>query len=199
MEDAPSYLIDMTRVDIRRGYRNAGIGAAVGVGLYATLGVGISRVLGREAVGFRPEMVLIGAVFALIGAACGMMVSSARIHRRTREVMGSDSGTRHRIARVVLGGDPDPLSDDEQRRAARYAAIMKHSLPYNAVGFVAFYAAFLLFAVSDILFPPRGLAPHFLIDFLDIAFMVVMIAVVLARMLVRARRARGWVAMRASL
>src|SRR5206468_10944887 len=90
------FLIDMTRSDIRRGYRNAGIGAAVGLGLR----VALDAVLGRGPVGFSPAIVVHSAAAAMIGAAFGMLTSLARITRRKREATGTDSGTRRRIIRV---------------------------------------------------------------------------------------------------
>lgn len=200
METELAELADITRAEIRRGYRNAVIGSAVGVGLGAALVAVIHVVLlGGGPVHLDPGLFLNGAGFALIGAAAGMMISSNRINRRMRMMTANDPSTWRRIDGVVLRGKSDDLSDDEQRRAARYAAIMMHSLPYDAVQSAALFTALLLGSVNDILFPPRGLAPHFLVDSVMIALIGVMLAVLLPPTLVRARRARCWAAMRAGL
>src|SRR5262245_44144215 len=110
MEPVLAELADITRVEIRRGYRDAGIGAAVGLGLFAAL----VAVIGRVRVNVRPGL-LFGAASALIGAAFGMWISTARIDRRRREAMKTDSDIR-RIAEVVFRGKPDQLSEEEKRR-----------------------------------------------------------------------------------
>jgi hypothetical protein len=132
MEAPLAELADITRTDIRRGYRNAGIGFAIGIALGAALIAGASVVM-RGGLVFAPVAVPFGVAFGLFGASFGMMIGSAPIVRRMREATGTDRSTRRRIRRVVLGGRPDQLSDEEQRRATRWAAIVAPWFPYSAV------------------------------------------------------------------
>ena len=102
-----------------------------------------------------------------------------------------------RIARVVLRGEPDQLSDEEQCRAARFAAIWAQWLPYRVVQSATVFGGLLLVQVSQIVWPPRGVNPHILMSMssLLIAFIVLASAALLPRTLVQARRARRWAAM----
>jgi hypothetical protein len=200
METELAELADITRAEIRRGYRNAGIGSAVGVGLGAALVAVIHVVLlGGGPVRLDPGPFLNGAGFALIGAATGMMISSNRINRRMRMMTATDPSTWRRIDGVVLRGKSHELTLDEQRRAVQFVAIVTRSLPFRAVQSAALFAALILGQVSNIFFPPRGVDPHFLMSFVMLAVMVVLLAVLLPPTLVRARRARRWAAMHAGL
>jgi len=113
-------------------------------------------------------------------------------------VTGTDRGTKRRIARVVLRGKHDPLSDEERRRAARYAAIVTLEAPYQAVQCVTLLASILVSEVGDIFWPPRGIEPHFLESYLTIAvFAVLAVLTPITALRVR-RRTRRWAAMRAA-
>jgi hypothetical protein len=165
MDASLAELTNLTRADVRRGYRHAGIGSAVGVGLGAAL-VAVIHVgfLGGGPVRLA-GLFLYGAGFALIGAATGMMISSNRINWRMRVMAETDPSTWRRIAGVVLRGEPGSLTDEEQHQATRFASIMAHSLPFRAVQSAILFAALILTQVSNIVFPPRGIDPHYLASF----------------------------------
>lgn len=193
--------VDATRADIRSGYRNAGIGFALGLAAFAVLFAVLFVVIGRGPVeGHRLAGVPIGAGFALLGAGIGMMNSSARIERRKREATGTDRGTRRRINSVVLRGKSDPLSAEEQRRAARFAAIVMQSLPFQAVQGVALIGGGLLSQVADIVWPPRGIDPARFRkeELLLIAVCTALLLLLPTTMLRARRRAMRWAASAAS-
>ena len=73
-----------------------------------------------------------------------MVSSVTRIERRRHRMTGTDLGARRRIGGVVLRGKTDELSEDEQRRAARLAALVTHSLLFRAVQSVTMMAGILL-------------------------------------------------------
>jgi hypothetical protein len=149
---------------------------------------------------FAPVVVPFGVAFGLFGASFGMMIGSAPIVRRMGEATGTDRSTRRRIRRVVLGGRPDQLSDEEQRRATRWAAIVAPWFPYSAVEGVTALAGTLLIEAALIGWPPRsGDMGFHTIHSLTIATCVVAPAVFLPLNLRRAQRAKRWAAMHAGL
>jgi hypothetical protein len=190
--------VEMTRADIRSGYQNAVIGSVAGVGLYAAVIVANGAAVGRWPVRFGPGLTLIGVSFALMGAAAAMMMSSTRINRRTQEAMGFDPDARRRISSVVLRGGSDALSDEEQSRAARFAAIMTRSLTFQTAQSVTVFAGLILCQVSVTFFPPPGLEPHHWPSVLLLAAMVTMLAITLRGRLRARYRAKRWAAMHAS-
>jgi uncharacterized protein (DUF2384 family) len=186
--------IEMVRAEIRRGYRNAAIGSAVGVGVLAALRALRTVMVGRGPVHPIPSLVFNFVSAAMLGAACAMIISQRRIERRMQEATGSDPDVTRRIARVVLRGKSEDLSEEEQHRAARFAAIVTHSVSFDAVQSATFFAAFSLGQIGNIIFPPRGIEPDSLMNFF-LAAMATVLAITWLLMLRTRQRAKRWAAM----
>jgi hypothetical protein len=182
--------VDTTRADLRKGYRNAGIGFLIGLAAAVVLFVGLGAMLGASGKesSIDGRLVLDGLAFAFIGAAVGMALTTSRISRRIREVLGGEYGSVRKIARVVVRGKSEQLTNEEERDAARYALIVGQWLPFQAVQFVALYAGLLLEQAHGWFDTAR---PDPLLIGTS-AFLVVVLVVILPLQLARARRASAY-------
>lgn len=105
---------------IRRGWRRAGIGATIGL----VVGVALIVALG---VGFPSSDIAVRLLFILpasagIGTSIGGLTSTLPLARRMRDLLGGNFSSARRIGLAIKGKQQD-LTDDEEERAARYAAI----------------------------------------------------------------------------
>jgi magnesium-transporting ATPase (P-type) len=83
--------------------------------------------------------VVMAASLASILASVACIVVSLPLNPRIRAAASSDLGRLNRLARVVLRGNELELDQDEQMAAAKYAALLSVTLPFQLGYFLLFY------------------------------------------------------------
>ena len=105
---------------IRSGWRRGGIGAVIGLATGILIGVALLVPLAGR--GDAAQALLFLPAGTGLGASIGMLSVVLGITRRIRDLLGGDYSSARRIGRAV-NGKPEELTDDEEARAARYAAV----------------------------------------------------------------------------
>lgn len=82
--------------------------------------------------------------FSFLAAACACIVVSLPLNRQIRDSAGRDVGLLRKIAKVVLRGKELPLDDEEQRAAAKYAAVISIALPFQLSYLALLYTALVI-------------------------------------------------------
>jgi hypothetical protein len=171
----------ISRAEVRRGVRTVALAFAL---TFVPVAVGMSLLL-PDADG--AVALLLAAGLAFIAASVACIVLSLRMQRQVTALLGRDQGRARRINRAVASRRPVELSPEDERLAARAAAVGSVTLP-------------LQFAQSELLFAglfcqqlPLAWSEDafFASKILVVAAPVAMVAFV-PLFLVRIRRLRRW-------
>ncbi|MFG6445825.1 hypothetical protein ACFXQA_11210 [Microbacterium sp. P07] len=149
-----------------------GIGAAV---LFSSLG------------GHLYQAAIFALQFGFLAAAMAAILATLPWNRALRDSTGRDLGRARTVGRVVLRGKNIALSPDDERAAARYAAIASVSLPFQLTYLVLLYAGLALGQVRNLVDGQASWFPVAMVVFLAIALFVF-----LPWLIVQIRRARRY-------
>ena len=163
------------------------VAAVVVVAVFAAVG---------EAPDDRESAVVIAilvAEFAFLAAAVTCLLVSLPLNRRLRASAGGDLGTLRVYSQAVLRGKSDGLDDEQRVGAAKYAVLIVPILLFQ-IGYLGLlYAALILQQILSLSSDPDGPGGFILVS------LVVVLVALLPYQLVRARRARAYVARHALL
>ncbi|MFG6476883.1 hypothetical protein ACFXP7_10920 [Microbacterium sp. P06] len=125
--------------------------------------------------------------FGFLAAAMAAILATLPWNRALRDSTGRDLGRARTVGRVVLRGKNIALSPDDERAAARYAAIASVSLPFQLTYLVLLYAGLALGQVRNLVDGQASWFPVAMVVFLAIALFVF-----LPWLIVQIRRARRY-------
>lgn len=128
--------LDGVHARLQRGKTGLLIGAIVGVA--CALGLGFA--LGPENTSVWDLAAV--ATFGCFGAGIGHLAGAGRLEARTNSALGFDLAV-DRIKRVVRGEENVALSPEQQRRAARYAALTVLVSPAQSLRWALFISGLL--------------------------------------------------------
>lgn len=183
----PTGDLEEFRARIRLGWRRGAIGAALGlaVGIVASVAL-LIPLAGHDEVGRALVFIPAGAG---LGASFGMVSVVLGLAKRVRDLLGGDYSSGRRIGRAV-SGKPEALSDDEQLRASRYAAVAPEWLSLQTTQSVVNSLAVLSIAAGSL----AGLGGAIWLAGGFVAALAVLTAVTVYLRVVTLRRVRAYAA-----
>lgn len=174
-------------VEVRRKVVAVGTTFAVAA-VVSAIGVAVVNGIVRSGPHEAVIVVLLGGQLTFLATALAAIVVALPFSRLLRDAGARDADRIRRYSDVVLRGKDRPIDESEQPGALRYAQVVQLVLQFNTAYVSLLYVSLAFQFVSGIL---RGSLVVFSSVFL--VFMVVVLAWLLPRTVVRIRRARRYV------
>ncbi|KQS07978.1 hypothetical protein ASG04_12560 [Curtobacterium sp. Leaf183] len=172
---------------IRRKVVRIGITFVVAA-IVSSVGTAVLNVLDPSTTREALVGILLAGQLTFLATAFASIIVALPFSRLLRDAGGRDLDRLRRYAKLVLRGRAVPLEEAEKAGAVRYAQVIQVVLQFNTAYVTLLYVSIAFQFVSGIL---RGNLVVFSVLFL--VFMVVVLAWLLPRTVIRVRRARRYV------